>query len=269
VIIIGEKINGSIPRTAQAIKEKDEAHIINLVKTQELAGADYLDVCAGTVPEEEYDTLCWLLDIVQEHSEKPICIDSPEAKIIEKIFPRIKKPGIINSISGEGDKCEVLLPILKDNKDWQVVALCCDNGGIAAAADDKVRIAVQLIEQAESFGISPDRIHVDPLVLALSAVNDASVQFCEAIERIKDIYPTVNIAAAISNVSFGLPARALLNRNFLTLAIASGLDTLIVDPTNREVIGNMFATQALMGADKYCRKFNNAFRSGIIGPVKK
>ena len=269
MIIIGEKINGSIPSTAKAINEKDEAYIIELVKKQDEAGSDFLDVCAGTAPEIEYDTLCWLIDIVQDHSQTPICIDSPDAKMIEKVLPRIKRPGMINSISGEGDKCEVLLPILKDNSDWQVVALCCDNQGIAESADDKVRVGLDLIEQAGKYGVSPDRIHLDPLVLALSAVNDACIQFCDAIIRLKEASPTVNIAAALSNVSFGMPARALLNRNFLTLTIAAGLDTIIADPTHRDVIGTIFATQALLGKDKYCRKYNTAFRTGKIGPVKK
>ena len=269
MIIIGEKINGSIPSTARAIKEKDESYIIDLVKKQDEAGSHFLDVCAGTVPEEEYDTLCWLIDIVQGHTETPICIDSPDAKMIEKVLPRIKKPGMINSISGEGDKCEVLLPILKELSDWSVVALCCDNKGIAESADDKVRIGLDLIEAAGKYGVAPDRIHLDPLVLALSAVNDASVQFCNAIVRLKEASPTVNIAAALSNVSFGMPVRGLLNRNFLTLTIAAGLDTIIADPTNRDVIGNILATQALLGKDKYCRKYNTAFRTGKIGPVKK
>lgn len=269
MIIIGEKINGAIAKTAEAICRRDEAYIIGLVRAQEDAGADYLDVCAGTKPEEEYDALCWLVDIVQAHAEKPICIDSPDPRVLERIFPRLTKPGVINSFSGEGNKCEILLPILRDNGGWQAVALCCDNRGMAASAEDKVRIACDLIEEADRYGVSPDRLHIDPLVLALSAVNDASVQFCEAIGKIKEQYPTVNVAAAISNVSFGLPARGLVNRNFLTLTIAAGLDTLIVDPTNRDVIGNIFATRALMGGDKYCRKYNNAFRAGKIGPIKK
>jgi len=269
MIIIGEKINGAVPRTAKAIAEKDENYIIELVKTQDEAGSHYLDVCAGTAPEEEYDTLCWLIDIVQGHTETPICIDSPDAKMLEKVLPKINKPGIINSISGEGDKCEVLLPVLQQHNEWQVVALCCDNGGMAASAEDKIRIGMDLIERAGKFGVTPDRIHIDPLVLALSAVNDASIQFCDAIRGLKEKSPTVKIAAALSNVSFGMPARGLLNRNFLTLTIAAGLDTIIADPTNRDVIGNIFATQALLGTDKFCRKYNNAFRSGKIGPIKK
>lgn len=269
MIIIGEKINGAIPKTGAAIKDRNADYIRELVALQEAGGADYLDVCAGTATELEYDALCWLIDVVQEVATKPICIDSPDPQMLLKVFPRLQKPGVINSISGEGSKCDILLPLLRDNPEWKIIALCCDDNGIAAAADDKVRIACQLIDKAAAYNVSPDRIHVDPLVLALSAVNDSAVQFCEAIRRIKAEYPTVNITAALSNVSFGMPARGLLNSNFLTMAIIAGLDSVIADPTNRNVIGNIFATEALLGRDRYCRQYNKAFRAGKIGPVKK
>ena len=80
--------------------------------------------------------------------------------------------------------------------------------------------------------------------------------------------PTVNITAALSNISFGMPVRALLNRNFLTMAMLAGLDSVIADPTNREVIGNIYATEALMGKDKFCRNYNKAYRANKIGKIK-
>ena len=268
MIIIGEKINGAVPKTGEAIKNRDEEYILQLVRDQEAAGADYLDVCAGSGTSEELEILCWLIDIIQTINTKPLCIDSPDPKILKKVFPRVKMPGIINSISGEGNKCEVLLPILQEYKDWQVIALCCDSKGIAESAESKTEIAFDLIARAGDFGIAPDRIHVDPLVLSLSAVNNSSVEFCKSIASIKAKYPTINIAAALSNISFGMPARALINRNFLTLIMSAGLDTIIADPTNREVFGTIFATEALLGKDRFCRKYNKAYREGRIGPLK-
>ena len=146
MIIIGEKINGAIPSVATAIANRDEAWIVDLVQRQEAAGADYLDVCAGTAPELEYDALCWLIDVVQSVAKKPICIDSPDPHMLLKVFPKLDKPGLVNSISMEGDKCDVLLPLLKDNPDWGVIALCCDPKGIAEKAEDKFALAVQLVD---------------------------------------------------------------------------------------------------------------------------
>ena len=112
MIVIGEKINGAIPRVAAAIQERDGQTIKELALLQVKAGADYLDVCAGSIPQKEYDDLAWLVDTVQECTDVPICIDSPDPLLLKKILPRIQKPGMINSISGEGEKCETMFPIL-------------------------------------------------------------------------------------------------------------------------------------------------------------
>lgn len=269
MILIGEKINGAIPSVAEAIRNRDENWIIDLVLKQEAAGCDYLDVCAGTAPELEYDALCWLIDTVQGVAKKPICIDSPDPHMLLKVFPKLQKPGLVNSISMEGDKCEVLLPLLKENPQWGVVALCCDPSGIAEKAEDKARLAFQLLEKAQEYGITPDRIHVDPLVLALSAVNNSAVEFFKAIQMIKDKYPKVNITAALSNISYGMPARKVVNCSFFALSMQAGLTSVIADPLNKDVMGTMYATDTLLCKDKFCRNYNKAYRKGIFGVKKK
>lgn len=265
MIIIGEKINGTIPSVNEAIKNRDIEFIKNLAIKQSEAGADYIDICASTIPNLEYDTMCWLLDIVQDVTDKPLCIDSPDPELLVKIFPKVAIPGIINSISLEGNKCDILLPLLKENPEWKVIALCCDQDGIAENANAKVENAFRLIEKAEKYDISPERMHIDPLVLALSAVENAAIEFFKSIRRIKERYPTVKITAALSNISFGMPARKLINTNFLALCMAEGLDSVITDPLNKSVIETIYATEVILNKDHLCRKYNNAYRKGIIG----
>lgn len=269
MIIIGEKINGAIPSVAEAIRNRDAGAIVRLVQAQEEAGADYLDVCAGTAPEEEYEALCWMLDVVQKAAKKPVCIDSPDPEMLVRVFPRLEKPGLINSISMEGNKCDILLPLLKAHKEWGVVALCCDQKGIAEDHGKKVELAFELIGRAEGYGIAHSRIHIDPLVLALPAVNDSALEFFKAVRMIKERYPDVNVTAALSNISYGMPVRKLINVNFLAFAMEAGLDSVIADPLNREVIGTIYAVDALLCKDRCCRKYNKAYRAGKIGPVKK
>jgi 5-methyltetrahydrofolate corrinoid/iron sulfur protein methyltransferase len=269
MIIIGEKINGAIPSVKKAIEARNAEVIKDLAARQSDAGANYLDVCAGTSPDQEYDALAWLIDVVQDTVGTPICIDSPDPHMLVKVFPNLKKPGLINSISLEGDKCDVLLPLLKDNPAWGVIALCCDQSGIAEKAENKVKNAFQLINMAAGYGIEPKRMHIDPLVLALSAVNDSALNFFEAIRQIKAEYPTVNVTAALSNISFGMPVRKLVNVNFLTLSMEAGLDSVIADPLNRNVIATLYATEALLAKDAFCRKYNTAYRKGLIGEPEK
>ena len=268
MIVIGEKINGAIPKVAAAIRERNGEIIRELAGLQAEAGADYLDVCAGSAPQLEYDDLAWLVDVVQECTDIPICIDSPDPHLLKRILPRIQSPGLINSISGEGDKCNVLLPVLQEHPEWSVIALCCDNHGIAVSMEEKVEIGCALIEEAEKYGVMPERIHIDPLVLALSAVNTAAVSFCDAVRKLKEKFPSVHITAALSNVSYGMPVRRIVNQNFLTLAMEAGLDSVIADPLRREIIETIYAAEALLGKDRLCRKYNSAYRAGKIGPVK-
>jgi 5-methyltetrahydrofolate--homocysteine methyltransferase len=268
MVIIGEKINGAIPGTAKAIAEKNEQYIKDLAARQTEAGADYLDVCSGTSPELEYDTLAWLLDIVQSSVEIPICIDSPNPEMLLKVLPKIQKPGLINSVSEEGNKCELIYPFLKDNPGWKIVALTCDNAGIPSDADTKAKIGLSLIEKAAKYGINPERIYIDPLVLSVSAVSDAMLQFMKAIELIKTHYPTVHYTSGLSNISYGMPVRSLINRNFLTLALSAGMDSAILDPLNASIMETLLAVEVLLDKDKHCRNYNKAYRAGKIGAKK-
>ena len=269
MIIIGEKINGAVPSTGEAIKNRDADYIRDLAKRQEEAGADYLDVCAGTAPDLEYDALCWLLDIVQSTSELPICLDSPDPQMLIKVIDKVEHPGILNSISGEHDKCDLLLPLLAERPEWSVMALCSDNDGVAAKAEDKFAIAERIMARVEEFGIEQSRVFIDPSVLAVSAVEGAGMEFARSIQLIKERWPEVKVAAAVSNVSFGAPARGLINHIFLALTLEKGLDAGIIDPTNRDMIGAMYATELLMGRDARSRRFNKAFRQGRIGKPRK
>jgi 5-methyltetrahydrofolate--homocysteine methyltransferase len=267
-VVIGEKINGAIPATAEAIRKRDAEMIKSLAIAQTEAGADYLDICAGTGPDLEYETLVWLLDLTQSVSELPICVDSPDPQMIVKIFPHIKKPGIINSISGEGNKCEILFPLLKKYPEWKVIALTCDDQGIPSDATRKTEIALRLLGNAVKEGIPLENIYIDPLALSLSTTNDAMLQFMDAIGRIKAVYPTVHFTSGLSNISYGMPARGIINRNFLVLALSAGMDSAIMDPTNRAMTETIYAAEALLGMDKFCRRYNKAYRLGKIGAKK-
>ncbi|KAF5091138.1 methyltetrahydrofolate cobalamin methyltransferase [Acetobacterium wieringae] len=267
MIIIGEKINGTIPSVKAAIERKDADYIAALAVKQTEAGATYIDVCASTAPEFEIETLKWLMDIVQNATDTPLCLDSPNPRVIEAVFKYANKPGLINSISEEGDKCEVLLPLLEGNS-WQVVGLTCDNKGIPNDVKTKLEITKIMVEKAAKYGITPDRMHIDPCVMALSTENNSMLNFAEEIRQIKALYPTIHVTGAISNMSFGLPVRSLLNRTCMAFAMEAGMDSAVIDPLNREMMGTIFATYALLGQDKHCRKYSKAYRQGQIGPVK-
>jgi 5-methyltetrahydrofolate--homocysteine methyltransferase len=263
MIIIGEKINGAIPSVGDAIRRQDEDFIRELARKQTDAGADYLDVCAGTIPETELDTLRWLVGVVESAVETPICIDSPNARILAAVIPSIKNAGLINSVSGENNKCDTIYP-LAANSPWGIIALTCDDAGIPSTVDKKAEIGCSLIEKAAKYGIGEERLFIDPLVLAMSAVNDALLAFTGTIRRIRERHGKVKFTSGLSNISFGMPARKHINRVFLSYAIEAGMDSAIMDPANREMYATILAAEVLLGRDKHCRKYNGAFRAGRL-----
>lgn len=267
MIIIGEKINGTIPSVEKAIQEKNEQTIRDLAVRQAEAGADFIDVCAGTIPDIEIETLKWLMDIVQDAVDKPLCIDSPNPRNIEAVLKYAQKPGLINSISEESDKCEVIFPVIQGTE-WEVIGLTCDDNGIPSDVETRVEITKKIVEKAGKYGIEQSRLYIDPLVIAISTDNQSLVKFMETSRRIKEMYPDIHITSGLSNISFGMPLRRVINQNFLALAMSAGMDSAIMDPLNRDIMTTLLATQVLLGKDRHCRKFTTAYRKGTIGPKK-
>ncbi|MBQ8304867.1 MAG: methyltetrahydrofolate cobalamin methyltransferase [Blautia sp.] len=266
MIIIGEKINGSIPPVAKAIAERDAEFIKQRAIMQDEAGATYLDCCAS-VEKDEVETLKWMIDCIQEVSDLPIAVDSPSADVLLEVFPYVKRPGIINSVSMEGDKVDKIFPAIANTK-WEVIALLSDDTGIPKSAADRLKVFDKLMAKAKEYGIAPNRIHIDPLIEMLCTSEDGIAMIEEVITTIREQYPSIHITAAISNISFNLPVRKLVNLGFTVLAMKAGLDSGILDPTNRDLLGVIYATEALLGLDDYCMEYISAYRDGLIGPKK-
>ncbi|UWG98400.1 methyltetrahydrofolate cobalamin methyltransferase [Dehalobacter sp. DCM] len=267
MIIIGEKINGAIPSVAKAIAEKNADFIRNLAKLQTDAGANFIDVCASTDVNIEVETLKWLIDLVQEVTDTPICIDSPNEQAIVAAIPFCKKAGLINSVSGEGNKIDVIFPIIADTK-WECVALLNDDSGISKTAEKRLEVFTYIMKRAKEFNIAPSRLHIDPLVEMLCTSEDGINMIVDVMTEIKRQYPAIHITGGCSNVSFNLPARKLVNQAFLVLAMNAGMDSGIIDPTNQDLTGMIFATEALVGQDEYCMEYIGAFREGKFGQKK-
>jgi 5-methyltetrahydrofolate--homocysteine methyltransferase len=267
MIIIGEKINGSIPSMAKAIQEKNELYISDCAVRQAVAGANYLDVCASVPEKIEVETLQWLIDLVQRVTDIPICVDSPSPHSIAAALPFCKKPGIVNSVSMEGEKIDVLFPLIAETE-WKCIALLCDDKGIPHTVERRLEVFEKIMQKAKEFKIDPSRLYIDPLVETLSTKETSLTVFAECAREIKKQYPSIHVTSGLSNISFGLPARKLINQAFLVLAMGAGMDSAIVDPTNRDLLGLIYAANALLEKDEYCLEYISAFREGLIGPLK-
>jgi len=263
MLVVGEKINASRKKIAQAIEEKDAYFIQKEARAQVEAGADHIDVNAAPFMEKEGEYLQWLVRIVQEAVNKPLCIDTPNPNAAVAALKLHKGKAMINSITGEKESISSFLPLLKE-VGCSVVALCQDDMGIPLTLEDKVRVASRVIEDLVGEGIDLNNIYIDPLVQPISTDSESVAIALDTIEEIMSRYPGVHTICGVSNVSFGLPLRRQINQTFIVLAMQRGLDAAIVDPFDRQLMANILTTRTLLGNDEYCLNYIDAYRRGKI-----
>ncbi len=263
MLIIGERINSTRESIARAINEQDVAFIQQEARQQADAGADYIDVNAGAMLGEEVKYLSWLVKIVQEVVDKPLCLDTGNADALVAVLKMCQKLPIISSVSEEKGRYRSFMPVIRGSG-CKVVALCIDDDGIPATADGRVTIAGRLIETLVSSGTKPGDIYMDVLAQAVSAESKAVVITLDTIRKMKSAYPEVNTVLGMSNVSFGLPNRRLLNQSFAVMCLEAGLDAAIADPLDRKLMANILSADVLLGRDKYGMNYTRAFRAGKL-----
>ncbi len=263
MIIIGEKINTSRKNVEVAVENRDTKEIAKIALEQADAGAHYIDVNAGTFLEKEPECLEWLTETVQGEVDLPLCIDSPSPEAIERAMKKHRGEPMINSISLEEDRYRDLLPVIT-SRPCKVVALCMAKSSMPVTADDRISVASELVEKLTKQGISLENIYVDPLVQPVSVDTSAGIEILKAISGIMERFPGVNTVCGLSNISFGLPARKLVNRNFLTLAVSNGLNAAILDPTDKKIMAGLAAARMLLGRDEYCSEYMDAYEKGLL-----
>jgi len=261
--IIGEKINGTRKRVAQAISERDADFIKNLAKKQVEAGSTWLDVNAGTHPDREPDDLIWLIENIQSVVDIPLSLDSANPKALNVAIKAVDKTPMINSISGEPDRLEQILPIVAEHG-CEVIALAMDEKKIPETFEKRMEVIDKVLEHTRAVGVPDDKVYVDPLAMTIATLNQSAVIACDTIRAVHDKYPEVHFTMGLSNISFGLPARKQINRTFLTLAMQAGLDSAILDPLDKDLRAAIVITEMLLGKDKHCMNYLKASRSGLF-----
>jgi len=259
MIIVGELINASRKRVRESIESQDRPLIQRLAKDQSDAGADYIDVNAGVFVDEETDYLKWLVDTVQSEVDCPCCIDSPSPEAIEAALGVHKGTAMINSISQEKERFDRLIPLIAGT-DLKIVALCMGDAGMPETAEARIRIADDLITRLTRNNIPIENIYVDPLVQPVAANKVYGIEFLNAVGKIMTDFPGVHTICGLSNVSYGLPERKLLNRSFMIMALSRGLDVAVLDPLDKQMMTAIIAAEALTGTDDFCMNYLNAYR---------
>ncbi|MFN0171573.1 MAG: dihydropteroate synthase [Bryobacteraceae bacterium] len=260
--IIGELLNCTRKRVGAAAEKRDADFVRDLARKQAGAGANMLDVNGG-LAGREVETLEWMVEIVQETTDLPLSIDSSDPRALRSALPLCKQRPLLNSITDEAARFDALMPVLKEHRP-KVIALCMTESGPPSGADDRVATASRLVDRLTAAGIQLDSIYVDPCVMPISTSPEQGAALLDAVPRIVERYPGVHVSVGLSNVSFGLPARKLVNQVFLMLLMARGLDAAILDPCDPQLMANLAAAEALLGHDEFCVGYLKAFREGKL-----
>ena len=262
--VIGERINTTLKNVKAAVADRDADYIRDDVTKQTEAGATYIDVNAGARIGHEEEDMRWLLEVVQGATDLPLCLDSPDPVILEMAYGLVNKKPLVNSISLEKDRFEPMIDYLK-GKDCRIVALCMDDSGMPKTAGDIISRAHTLVSELENIGFGRDDIFIDPLIQPISVDTGNGRMVMSAVQAIMTEIEGVHTTGGLSNISYGLPQRRVINRSFLAMMVAHGFDSAIMDPLDREAMQVVLTSDMLAGNDDYCMRFITASRSGDIG----
>jgi 5-methyltetrahydrofolate--homocysteine methyltransferase len=259
MLIVAERINSSRKSINEAVKAQDADFIRKEARSQTEAGAQYIDVNAGSFVGQEAEYLCWLVEVVQGVTELPLCLDSPDPTAIAAALKLVKKPCLINSITMEKSRLEGLLPLIKQYG-TRIVVLCQSDAGMARTVEEKLDIARRMVDILTKEGVAAGDIFIDPLIYPVATDTQSAVAALGAIREITAKLPDVHTICGLTNVSYGLPVRKLVNRTFLVAAMSQGLDSAIIDPTDRELMAGLVAAEAILDRDKFCAGYITAYR---------
>ena len=266
MIIIGERINGMFKDIAQAVKNRDPRAIHEWAKKQEANGSAYLDINVGpAVPmAERVEAMKWMVEATQEASDLPLCLDSTNYDAIEAGLKVCKRPAMINSVTAEQAKMDRVFPMAKEY-DAEVIGLAMNEEGIPKDAESRVALAMELVANADAYGVPTDSLYIDPLVLPCNVGQDHGPEVLKTLQQIKLLSdPAPKTVVGLSNISQGTSDRELINRIFAVMAMATGLDAAIADACDDELIAAVATARIILDMDIYCDSYVDVFRQQNI-----
>jgi len=258
MFIIGERINGMYKDVRKAIKNKDKEVIQNLAKLQVEAGAQALDVNVGVASSEPIEAMKWLVETIQEVVNVPLALDSTKLEVIKEGLRVVENKAIINSTTADKEKLDVLIPLAKEYK-ASLIGLTMAKTGIPRDSAQRSEFAAQIVTSWTEVGLPLDELYLDPIILPVNVAQPQAKEVLEALREFKLLYnPPPRTIIGLSNISQGTKNRALINRTFLVMAQARGLDSAILDPLDKELMDALTTAELLLNKIIYCDSYLEA-----------
>lgn len=260
MLIIGERINGMFKNVRTAIEEQNKDVIVDLARRQLEAGAHVLDVNVGPASDDPVKAMIWLVDTIQEAVDAPLSIDSAKQEVFEPALERCKQKPFINSTTGAKDSLDFFLPLAL-KYDASVIALTIDEQGVPSTTEGRTEIAMRILVAAMENGISTDKLYIDPITLPVKAAQDQCARLMAALGQFRQLAdPPPHTIIGLSNVSQRAQEKHLIDRTFLVMCMAHGLDAAILDPLDKELMDSMITSELLLNKQLYCDAYLEAYR---------
>jgi 5-methyltetrahydrofolate corrinoid/iron sulfur protein methyltransferase len=261
MIAIGERINGMFLDVRRAVRDRNPEPIVELARNQTAAGAKFLDINVGTAAADQEDAMRWLVETVQGACDTPIALDSQKLPVIQAGLEVVDGREImINSVSGDDDKLDQYIPIaLAHNA--MLVALTMNADGVPQNVETRIEIAMNIVAKAMEHGLEPSRVLIDPIILPVTCDQKQPRFLFEVIAQIKLLSdPAPKTVVGLSNVSQGTSQRSLINRIFLCMALAAGLDGAIVDVLDSPLMDAAITAEMILDKMIYSDSYLKAAR---------
>ncbi len=262
--VIAERINMTRKKIREEAWKRNAAFIADEARKQAAAGATHIDLNAGGDPSKEVDDMAWLAETAREAVALPFSFDSANPDALEAGLKLANRPGtIINSVTGEKERIEKILPLVKEYNTG-VICLTMDERGMPADYERRIEVARDIADAAQKEGIGLDRLYFDPVVSCVATSPEQGKFILRAVSETKKMYPEAHIALGLSNISYGLPGRNNLNKAFLAMLTAAGCDGAIMDPCEPGMMGTLLSCEVVLGRDEFGMKYLAACREGKI-----
>ncbi|MDO8136203.1 MAG: dihydropteroate synthase [Candidatus Brocadiales bacterium] len=261
MLAIAERINGMFSNVKKAIIKRDPVPIQDLARRQAEAGASFIDLNVGTAVADQVEAMRWLVEVTQEATKTPLSIDSQKLEVVKAGLEAAKTPALINSCKGQPEDLEIYVPLaLKYNA--SLICLTMDKRGIPQDIDGRVEIAANIVSAAVEHGLEPSRLFIDPVLFPINVDQKQPGYMLEVFRQIRYISdPPPHINVGLSNLSQGTKERSLVNRTFLTMAIAAGLDSAVMDVLDKDLMYAAICAEMLMNKQIYSDSFLKVVRS--------
>ena len=265
MLVVAERLNSTRKRIAEAVNAKEAAIIQQEARRQAEAGGDYIDVNSATGVDTEVDDMKWMIEQVRAVTDKPISVDTASPVAMRAgLDSHGEGQPMVNSVTGEQQRLDSIMPLAAEFQ-TKLVALAMDDSGMPETVDARFVAIEVILKAAEAAGVKVENIYIDPLIRPVSTNPAHALDCMETVRRIKAEFASLKTIGGLSNVSFGLPKRGLLNRAFLTLMIYSGIDAGIIDPLEPGVMATIAAAEAILNRDEFCMNYIAAERQGRLG----